>query len=54
MTSEKELWPLAYALADAPHLPIAPKEALRKARRVSPFERGVMEKAEWSRSGKRA
>jgi hypothetical protein len=52
-TSEKDLWPIAYALRGAPHLPIAPKKALANARRASAFERAVMEHAEWKRSDKR-
>ncbi len=53
MTSEDDLWPIAYALADAPHVPIAPKDALKKARRATVFERRTLEKAEWNRSGTR-
>lgn len=46
-TEDTELWDIAYALRDSPHLPIAPKETLRKARRAGTFERTVMEREEW-------
>lgn len=47
MTSTKDVWSLAYALRDAPHLPVAPRAALKSARRATAFERIVTNVAEW-------
>ncbi len=51
--SEKDVWHIAYALADAVHIPIAPKSTLSKLRNASLFERTVIEKTEWDRHGKK-
>lgn len=47
MRSVDDLWPIAYALADAPHTPIVPPHMLRKTRSATPFERRMMDHAEW-------
>lgn len=49
MESDEEVWDIAYALADAPHLPIAPQETLSRTRPATPFERTVMDQEEWKR-----
>lgn len=49
ITSQKEVWDVAYALADSPHVPIAPRHTLGKLRAASLFERKVMEQGEWKR-----
>lgn len=46
--SEDELWHIAYALWDAPHLPIIPEPLKRHIRNASPFERSIVETTEWS------
>lgn len=53
MTSTDDLWPIAYALRDAPHLPIAPHQALRTARRATRFERQVTSPSKWKRTDPR-
>lgn len=53
VTSEENVWNVADALADAPHLPIAPPEALRRLRPASRFERDVFERSEWEESNPR-
>lgn len=50
MDTPDDVWDIAYALADAPHFPVADPRALRKARHATLFERAVMEKEEWNRS----
>jgi hypothetical protein len=52
-TKDTELWNIAYALRDATHFPIAPKEVLAKTRPAGTFERGVMEREEWVKSKSR-
>lgn len=49
MTRTDDLWDIAYALTDAPHLAIAPTDTLSRARRASQFERRVMDTEEWKR-----
>lgn len=53
MTSDTPLWDIAYTLAAMPHIPIAPKAALLKARPATAFERATTSPPEWNRSGKR-
>jgi len=48
IATEEELWPIAYALADMPHIPIASKKALAKARPATPFERTAYDRTEWA------
>lgn len=54
MTTEHDVWDIAYALADTPHLPLAPRKALSKTRPASRFERRTIEKSEWKRNGTRS
>jgi hypothetical protein len=44
---------LIIALDDSAHLTIAPREALNRRRRASPFERRVTDEPEWRRPNKR-
>lgn len=53
-TADTELWNIAYALRDATHFPIAPKEILSKTRLAGAFERTVMEHEEWTRKKDRS
>lgn len=53
ITSEESVWKVADALADAPHLPIAPADALKRLRPASSFERDALERAEWPKSDPR-
>ena len=53
VTSEKPLWKLAYALWDAPHLPLFPEGQKRHIRRASPFERRATGLVEWPESDPR-
>lgn len=50
MTAEEDLWPIAYALADAPHSLIAPKANLRALRTATAFERRAASAVEWKKS----
>jgi hypothetical protein len=47
VTAEENLDWLIYALDQSAHLPLAPRAALRRRRRASPFERHVTDQAEW-------
>lgn len=47
MTEACEVWDIAYALADAPHLPVIPQGT--KARAATPFERRATATEEWKR-----
>ena len=47
VTSEKSLDWLAEALDDSPHLPLAPKSAMRKLRRATVLERKILDLEEW-------
>jgi hypothetical protein len=44
---------LIIALDDSPHLSLAPREALKRRRRASAFERRVTDEPEWRRQRKR-
>jgi hypothetical protein len=47
VTAEENLDWLIIALDDSPHLPLAPKDALRRQRRATAFERKVTDQPEW-------
>ncbi len=47
MTEACEVWDIAYALADAPHLPVIPQGT--KMRPATPFERRATATEEWKR-----
>jgi hypothetical protein len=49
ITSEKDLWDMAYALADAPHLPMVPKKNLKALRPAPAFERTAVAAVEWKK-----
>lgn len=53
ITSEKSVWDIAYALWDAPHLPLLSKEHVGLLRRASPFERKVTGILEWKETDPR-
>lgn len=53
ITSEKDLWTIAYALRDAPHISIIPAKNRRFIRRADAFERTIGVLTEWKRSDPR-
>jgi hypothetical protein len=53
VTAEDNLDWLIIALDDSPHLALAPREALKRRRRASAFERRITDEPEWRRPRKR-
>lgn len=50
ITSEKDQWPIAYALHDAPHVSIIPEENKRYIRKADRIERKAGRIVEWPKS----
>lgn len=53
VTATEDVWDIAFALAEAPHLPLVPEANIRQLRNAVPFECGALDRIEWDQADPR-